>query len=231
MNILIVEDEFMVAKRLTRLSQKIVVSSNIQHANNLDDAELLIDKNDFDLVLLDLNLNNRSGFDLLKSASAASFQTIIVSANTDQAIIAFEFGVVDFVPKPFNEQRLTEAFDRLIHSELAKKSIQHLSIKKTKRIELIKLEDIEFIKGAGNYSEIVTNSQITHLHEKSLDKLDAILSDNFYRLHKSYIVNLNCFKSLHTYPGSKYEISLLCGNQIPVSRHKVKDLKAKLGLI
>lgn len=233
MKILIVEDEIMVAKRLIRLSQKILSSkiTKISHVNNLDDAESLIVENDFDLVLLDLNLNNQDGFELLTKAVAGSFQTIIVSANTDQAITAFEFGVVDFVPKPFNEQRLKEAFARLNQSEFSQKSIQYLSIKKPRHIELIKLADIAFIKGAGNYSEIVTSSQATHLHEKSLDKLSSVLADHFYRLHKSYIINLNYFKSLHSYPGSKYEVTLICGNQIPISRQKVNDVKEKLSLI
>ena len=60
------------------------------------------------MLLLDLNLGDSDGMTLLESKVAGSFHTIIVSATTDQALRAFEHGVLDFVPKPFAEERLNQ---------------------------------------------------------------------------------------------------------------------------
>ena len=149
-----------------------------------------------DLVLLDLNLNGESGFDLLKETVAQSFHTIIISAYKDQAIQAFEFGVLDFVPKPFNKERLHKAFDRVIHKEDAtRKNIKFLAVKKRGEVKLIDIEHIIYIKGAGVYSELVLNNNRTFLHDKSLEKLEQLLPDRFVRIHKSYITKIEEIKN------------------------------------
>lgn len=232
MNILLVEDELMVARRLMRMTNNLLGDriTKLSHVTNLDDAEALLAERAIDLLLLDLNLNNQSGFSLLQRAVAESFQTIIVSANTDQAIVAFEYGVVDFVPKPFNEQRLQAAFERLTHANHGHNSLKYLSVKKPHRIELLLLRDISFIKAQGNYSEIHTLNQQAHLHEKSMDKLASMLGSPFFRIHRSYMVNLDQFKSFHSYAGSKYEITLHNSCTVPVSRQRVAELKQRLGI-
>ena len=102
MNIVIVEDEPVIAQRLARQIKAIdaLNSAKLKHFDTFDDAQAYLEENLIDLLFLDLNLHGVSGFDLLKSVAAASFHTIIVSAYAEQAIKAFEYGVVDFVAKP-----------------------------------------------------------------------------------------------------------------------------------
>ena len=94
MRILIVEDEKVAARGLERLLRELlgkkITSLKIQ--GNITASEYFLMDNPIDLLLLDLNLNGEDGFELLKSALAGSFQTIIVSANTDRALQAFEHG-------------------------------------------------------------------------------------------------------------------------------------------
>ena len=108
MNILIVEDESRIAKRIERMTRDIFGDTlqSLKHINTLHEALPFIENNSLDLVLLDLNLNGDNGFDLLTTAVSKSFHTIVISAYRDQAITAFEYGVLDFVPKPFNRERL-----------------------------------------------------------------------------------------------------------------------------
>ena len=230
MNVLIVEDELMVAKRLLRLTREVMGEklSQIRHINNLDDAESYLDEHPIDLLLLDLNLNAQDGFTLLQKAVAESFQTIIVSANTDKAITAFEYGVIDFIAKPFSQERLAKAFERLSQQANTGTTTKYLSIKKQQRVEIIALKDIAFIQGAGNYSELVMVDGTMHLHEKNLDKLSQLLPAAFMRIHKSYIANLSHYHHLQNFPGSKYEITLASMEPLPVSRTKIKELRAKI---
>jgi len=230
MNILIIEDESRIAKRIERMTRDIFGDTlqSLKHINTLDEALRFIENNSLDLVLLDLNLNGESGFDLLTTAVSESFHTIIISAYKEQAITAFEYGVLDFVPKPFNKDRLQQALNRTITKEKIKPNeIKFLAIKKRQRIQLIPLEDLLYIKGAGAYTELFLVDGKKELHDKSLEKLEQLLSYSFERVHKSYIVKMSEIRQIIVESGSKYVAELKNGTHIPIGRTKYKDIKAK----
>lgn len=230
MNILIVEDESRIAKRIERMTRDILGNAlqSLKYINTLHEALTFIENNTLDLVLLDLNLNGNNGFDLLTTAVSKSFHTIIISANKDQAITAFEYGVLDFVPKPFNRDRLEQAFNRTITKEKAENNkVKLLAIKKRSRIQLIPIEDVLYIKGAGVYTELFLANGKKELHDKSLEKLEQLLSPAFERIHKSYVVKMSEVKGILVEPGSKYIAELKNGERIPIGRTKYKDIKAK----
>ena len=115
MRILVVEDEPVIARRLLRLLGEILQqpAGSIDSARSFDVAQTMLQQNQYDLLCLDLNLHGQDGFDLLAAAVAGRHQTIVISANTDRALTAFEYGVVDFVPKPFDRERLAQALSRV----------------------------------------------------------------------------------------------------------------------
>lgn len=230
MNILIVEDESRIAKRIERMTRDIFGDTlqSLKHIDNLHEALRFIENSSLDLVLLDLNLNGDNGFDMLTTAVSGSFHTIVISANKDQAITAFEYGVIDFVPKPFNRDRLEQAFNRAITKEKAENNkIKLLAIKKRGRIQLIPIEDLLYIKGAGAYTELFLADGRKELHDKSLEKLEQLLSYSFERIHKSYLVKMSEIKEIKVESGSKYMAELKNGALIPIGRTKYKDIKAK----
>ena len=230
MNILIVEDESRIAKRIERMTRDIFGDTlqSLKHINTLHEALRFIESNSLDLVLLDLNLNGDNGFDLLTTAVSKSFHTIVISAYRDQAITAFEYGVLDFVPKPFNRERLEQALHRTIANEkIETNEIKFLAIKKRHRIQLIPIEDLLYIKGAGPYTELFLADGKKELHDKSLEKLEQLLSNTFERIHKSYLVKMSEIKKIIVESGSKYMTELKNGERIPIGRTKYKDIKAK----
>ncbi|MCJ8270572.1 MAG: response regulator [Psychrosphaera sp.] len=119
MQVVIVEDEPVIAERLERQISQILGEKlgKIIWFDDLDDAQEHLAEHSIDLLFLDLNLHGDDGFDLLKTVTADSFHTIIVSAHADQAIKAFEIGVLDFVAKPFTQQRLEQAINRMLTQE------------------------------------------------------------------------------------------------------------------
>ncbi|MEQ8712308.1 MAG: LytTR family DNA-binding domain-containing protein [Cyclobacteriaceae bacterium] len=230
MNILIVEDESRIAKRIERMTRYIFGNSlqSLKHINTLSEALTFIENNSLDLVLLDLNLNGDDGFDLLSTAVAESFHTIIISANKDQALAAFEYGVLDFVPKPFNQDRLEQAFNRaIVKDKIETNSVKYLAVKKRRQIQLIPIEDVMYTKGAGAYTELYLSDGTKELHDKSLEKLEQLLSNAFERIHKSYLVKVSEIHEIKVSSGSKYTVELKNGERLPVGRTKYKDLKAK----
>lgn len=230
MKVLIVEDESRIAKRIERMTQDIYGPDleSLTLANTLQQALSFIENNPLDLVLLDLNLNGENGFDLLKTAVSGAFDTIVISAYKDQAITAFEYGVLDFVPKPFNQARLERAFRRSAIKETTESNeTKFLAIKKRQRIQLLPVEDLLYIKGAGVYAELFLADGSKELHDKSLEKLEHLLSHSFERIHKSYLVRMSAIKEIRVESGSKYIAKLDNGEQLPIGRTKYKDLKAK----
>ncbi len=229
MNILIVEDESRIAKRIERMMRDILASAltSVTHLNTLQEALAFIDKQPLDLVLLDLNLNGEDGFDLLKTAVSGAFHTIVISAYKDQAITAFEYGVLDFVPKPFNQERLEQALSRVVAQEKTETEVRYLAVKKRQRIQLIPVDEVLYIKGAGAYSELFLIDGSKELHDKSLDKLQQLLSGSFERVHKSYLVRMSEVSEIIVSSGSKYMAALKNGAQIPIGRTKYKEIKSK----
>lgn len=189
-----------------------------------------IQANTIDILLLDLNLNGEDGFDVLKSMVARPFHTIVVSAYTDKAITAFAYGVLDFVPKPFDEARLFQAFKRIdVKEKTTENGLKYLAVRKSGNITLIDINTVRYIKGAGIYSELHLQNDKSALHDKALDALEHILPPQFIRVHRSYIVCLTEGEKLIIQPGSRYSLLLKNGELIPVGRLRYKDLKEKLG--
>lgn len=230
MRILIVEDESRIAKRIEGMVRDILghKMQSLKRIDTLQDALRFIESNPLDLVLLDLNLNGNNGFELLGTAVSKSFHTIVISAYKDQAITAFEYGVLDFVPKPFNQDRLALAIKRVTAKTFAEnKKTKFLALRKRGRVVLVPVEDVLYIKGAGSYSELFLNRGKKELHDKSLEKLEQLLSPSFERIHKSYLVKLSEIHKISVASGSKYIAELRNGESIPIGRTKYKDLKAK----
>ena len=200
---------------------------SVNHLNTLQEALTFIENNELDLVLLDLNLNGEDGFDLLTTAVSRPFHTIVVSAYKDQAITAFEYGVLDFVPKPFNEQRLEQAFNRLASTEKPQNQVKYLAVRKRHSVQLISIEEVLYIKGAGTYTELILRNGTKELHDKSMEKLEHLLLDSFERVHKSYLIKMSEIQEIKVTSGSKYTAQLKNGMSIPVGRTKYKDLKSK----
>lgn len=231
MKILIIEDEARIAKRLERMTRNFFEHNliSVVVCDSLTKGLSYVDKNPIDVLLLDLNLNGENGFEILEKVVANSFHTIIVSANTDKAILAFEYGVIDFVAKPFDQERLDLAFTRLKTAGVsAENEMKFLAVKQSGSVRLIAINDLVYIKGAGIYSELHLKNGKQELHDKSLEKLEQLLSHSFERVHKSYLVPLLQAEKIIVQSGSKYNLLLKNGEVIPVGRSKYKELKHKM---
>jgi len=232
MKILIIEDEQIIANRLLRMTQNFfgAVLEQIDHCESLSEGLTFIENTKIDLLLLDLNLNGEDGFEVLKNVVGQSFHTIIVSAYKDKAIEAFEYGVLDFVPKPFIEKRLHQALSRSKPTESTPNGsvdLKFLSIIKKGSHHLLDVSQLKYIKGARVYAELFLKDGTQEIHNKSLDTLIQLLPDHFERIHKSYIVDMKEVEALEAKSGGKYSVVLKSGDTLPVSRSKYKDLKLK----
>jgi len=231
LRILIVEDEHLIARRLERFCREILGErlETLRVVTAFDEASARLAEMPIDLLLLDLNLNGRNGMELLQASVAGSFHTIIVSANVEQALKAFEYGVLDFVPKPFTPERFAQALKRVTDAEgRAAHAAKFLAVRKYGNVKLIPIDEVLYAQGAGAYAELVLGDGSRELHDKTLEKLHALLPPVFERIHKSYVVRLTAVVALHAQEGSHYEAELKNGVRLPVGRSRYKDLREKI---
>ena len=236
MIIVIVEAEPLIQQRIQRLTTEILIAKDprIICFDDIDNAESFLSENTIDVLLLDLNLMGSDGFTLLKSNLAAAFHTIIISAYAEKAIEAFEYGVLDFIAKPFTKERLIQAFERLLHNRKNEyPSAKYLSVKKAGEIQLISIEDINYIQADGHYTWLNLSSSdevmpTKVLHSKNIEKIEQLLPECFMRVHRSYLVDMRKVKSVRIQEGSKYTLLLNSGEKVPVGRTKYEQIKKQL---
>lgn len=228
MRVLIVEDENTVAHRLERLAKDILGEKliSLRVLFTLDDANDFIATEPVDLLLLDLNLGGRDGFELLKNVVAKSFHTIVVSAYADRAIEAFEYGVLDFVSKPFTHARLEKSLLRY-DSSFRQQQTRYIAVKRRGVVEPVDLNRVLFFRGANVYSEACLEDGTTLLHDKPLSRLEQVLPAHFERVHKSYIANLSRVARIQQ-SGNSAELEMHSGECIPISRSRIAELKRRL---
>ena len=227
MKILIIEDEAVIARRLERLTRELLASrlERLDHARRLREARAALASVPYDIVLLDLNLYGQDGFSLLDHAVAGSFDTIVVSAYGERALEGFDHGVVDFVAKPVNRQRLGRAFERILER---RGSRSRLAIRKRAQVHWVEIDTIVFLQGAGDYVEVHTADGETHLHDQGLGHLEALLPRVLLRIHRSYIVDLRRAVRLRSEPGSRYFLVLEEDLELPVGRSRVETVRRRL---
>lgn len=228
MRILIVEDERPTAEDIRNLTKELLGDqvSSIHIQNSLPNALDFLSSHTIDVLLLDLNLNERNGFEILKQAVARSFHTIIISAYSDKAVEAFEYGVLDFVLKPYNIKRLRAAFDRLQDSyALATRALKYLSVRKYGSVEIIPLREVKYFKGANVYSELHLFSGAVEIYDKSLKNIKKLLPRSYTRIHKSFIVDLRLIRRIFNYGSGRYEIELESRDRLPVSRKRIREVR------
>lgn len=228
MRIIIVEDEAVIARRLTRLLRQIDARiDEIEYAENFSAASAAVAAHADSIVFLDLNLHGNDGFDLLRRGLAHGWRTIVVSAHAERAIEAFELGVVDFVPKPFSVERLRLALERATAAKPTERLRFLVALQGAGTI-LVALDQIVAIHGADDYSELETTAGQRLLHRKSLNALAAELAEPFVRVHRSHIVNLQFASALTRSESGGWHLHIKHGGAVKVSRRVLETLRKKL---
>jgi len=183
-----------------------------------------------DLVFLDIEMPELSGIEIMETLENDSMPFVVfVTAFDEYAIQAFEIDALDYLLKPYNEKRFNETLKRArkyIEQFVNEKEIEgdnkyltRLLIKTSKKMFFIDVENIIYIEASGNYAKIIT-PESTHLIRSTLKYLDEKLNpQNFARVHKSTIVNLNKIKELEQWFTGDYEILLKNGKKIKMSRN------------
>lgn len=227
MKILIIEDEPPIAEYIEKSTRSILgnMLTEIKTVHSLEDAQIYLKKNKIDLCLLDLSLHGEDGFEVLQNSVSKPFNTIVISAHTERALEAFEYGVVDFVPKMIKQDRLRLAFDRFLGKENRPEETKYIVIRKQNKNVLLPVEKILYFKAARYLVEAYLKDGSKEIIDKSLNQLEIILPKSFIRVHRSFMVDKESIASFEHTGGNSYKIRFHNGKSIPLSRSRYSMLK------
>lgn len=200
-----------------------------------------------DLVLLDIKLDDGTGFDILSQLEPVDFKVIFITAFDQFAIKAFKFSALDYLLKPFDPADLTEAVNRaekLVIQEMNMQlkslqdnlqnggnSVKKIVLKTIDKIYLIKVSDIVYCQSDGNYTRfnLVDNQSI--LVSNTLKDYDEMLREfGFFRVHQSYLINLSFINRFEKTEGGS--VILNNDHRVPVAsrkREQLMDLFERIG--
>lgn len=240
MRVIIVDDEEL-ARAVVReyLARHAGIEIIAECANGFDAVKAIAEL-DPDLVFLDIQMPRLNGFEVVELAGRRA-RYIFVTAFDQYAIKAFEIHAVDYLLKPFSQQRFDEALahartsiggqvsvDAMVTEvTLRNKPLERVLIRDGSRVHVIAAEKIEFIEAQDDYVRIRSDGK-SYLKNQRLSDLESQLDpDRFVRIHRSYILNIGCIRRIEQSGKDSHTAILGDDSRIPISRtgyQKVRDL-------
>lgn len=188
-----------------------------------------------DLVFLDVQMPECDGFDVLELLGGNLPSAIVfVTAYDQYALRAFEAGALDYLLKPFDNDRfgraLSRAKKRIAQAKQVSTRAERLAIKSYGQIAFLKISEIDWIEAADYYACLHVAGK-THLLRRSLTELEQDLDvQTFCRIHRSTIVNLDRVRGLELGEDGEHEVLLENGARLRLSRRYRKELQSRLGV-
>ena len=193
-----------------------------------------------DLLLLDIEMPIMNGFDLLEQLAPVNFAVVFVTAYNAFAIKAFKFNALDYIVKPADIEALKQVFTKVeqqkrlvaeqlnvLHQQFKKGRITKIAIPSQTGVSFIELKDIVFIEANSNYSNLVLADKKKLLISKTLKDIQPVLEEQqFLRIHRQYIINLNEVKHFNRNDGL---LTMTTHDVLPVSRLQKDKLVEQYG--
>ena len=244
MRTLIVDDERLARNELKRLLEPYTKIEIVGEAANADEALILIDELQPELLFLDIQMPGRNGFELLAAIEGKSPEVIFTTAYDEYAIKAFEFNALDYLLKPIDNERLKETIHRIeenqaipessaIHHERTEKILgetDQVFVKDGEKCWFVKLGKIRLFESMGNYVRLHFDDQ-KPLVLKSLNNLEERLDPNtYFRANRKHIINLHWIEKIEPWFSGGLLVTLQGGDKIEISRRQAIRFKELMSL-
>ena len=239
LSVLVVDDEAPARRKLKRFLSDDPEIMNIQEATNGEEAVARLVGGSFDLVFLDVQMPALDGFGVIEALEGYPLPAIIfVTAHDEHAIRAFDVRALDYLLKPYDQERFDVALERAkeharagraadlsaVVQDLVKEIkggstyLDRIMVKSSGRIFFVKVSEVSWIEAAGNYVKLHVGAGehlLRETLEATLRKLDP---SNFARVHRSHAVNLDRIREFYHWSHGDYMIVLKDGTELRLSR-------------
>ena len=203
-----------------------------------------------DLLFLDVQMPGCNGFEVLESLSSEKVPAVILVTAFDQyALKAFEVHAVDYLLKPYDEERFSKALERaretlrLGREDVVREKLMTLLadlrspngraerfvVKSAGRIAFLKVPDVDWIESAGNYVCLHVGTE-THILRETMASIEGQLDpERFVRIHRGTIVNIDRIKELQPLFHGEFQVRLVDGTELVLSRGCRERFEAAIG--
>lgn len=257
--VLIVDDESLARDTIRLLLDDREAFDVVGECKDGDEAVAAITTEKPDLIFLDVQMPGKNGFDVVEAVGPEQMPVVIFATAYDRyALRAFEAHALDYLLKPYDDERFEKALDRAVkqvrqrqigdlghalmslveerRTERAAASepnpatpLQRILVKERDTLFFVKVEDIDWIEAAGDYVSLHVGSK-SHLLRESMTGMEARLDDGtFVRIHRSTIVNVERIHKLNSYFHGDYIVYLQDGTELRLSRRYWNRLERLLG--
>jgi two-component system, LytTR family, response regulator len=260
LRVLVVDDEPLGCTRIVNLLKH---EPGVEVVGTAEDGEAAVEAirgTRPDLVFLDIQMPRKTGLDVVQEVGPAHMPvTIFVTAYDQFALRAFDLAAIDYLVKPFDNERFHEAFRRARRrlelegvervqgtirallgglatpepaphpSPQPAPHLERIAVHMRGKTRVVPVADIEYITASGTYAELHVGRE-RHVVRQSLQALEEQLDPRlFLRIHRSAIVRLDLIDTLLRGPGGDYEVELRTGARLRVSRHRREELEMRIG--
>jgi two-component system LytT family response regulator len=249
MRAILVDDEPPARERLKELLRSEPDVEIVGECGNAEEAVNSILKQRPDVVFLDVQMPVLDGFAVLEAVGVEQLpQVVFVTAYDQYAVQAFEVRALDYLLKPFTQERLRQSLRRLRQAASVPSDVLPLErlrallaerqgaryrrffpVRERGRVAFVKAEEIDWIESDGNYARLHLAGQ-THLLRETLSSLECALAEyGFARIHRHTLVNLERVKAFVPLFNGQFEVLLRSGRTLTLSRFYRERLEQKLG--
>ncbi len=242
LRVILVDDEPLAIQKLRHFLKKEEGVEIVAECLNGEDAIAAIRKHAPDLIFLDIQMPEMDGFAMLRRLDDDEMPGVIFATAYDEfALKAFDVHALDYLLKPFDRDRFSQALaharERLkppasdaVHSQLrslldvvaqsaqSAQPVDRLIIKSEGKVLFVKKDDIDWLEAAGNYIKLHCGAE-THMLRETMNSIQNQLDGSkFLRVHRGTIVNIERIKEMHPWFNGEYKILLTTNAQLIMSR-------------
>lgn len=244
MRAIVIDDERLARKELITLLNQLESVEVVGEAVNVDDAKEKIEQLNPDVIFLDIQMPEKTGFELLEELDQVP-HVIFTTAYDEYALKAFQVNALDYLLKPIEPKRLEEAINKLSskidggnkkeeqnYSQNQKKLTleDQVFVKDGDRCWFVRLSNVRLFESDGNYIKVYFDNFKPMIH-KSLNALDERLDEkSFFRASRKHIINLGWVEGIEPWFNGGLVVTLKGGDRIEVSRRQAARFKEMMSL-
>jgi two-component system LytT family response regulator len=244
MRALVIDDERLARKELINLLNQLETVEVVGEAIHVEDAKEKIEQLQPDVIFLDIQMPEKTGFDLLEELDQVP-HVIFTTAYDEYALKAFQVNALDYLLKPIEPKRLEEAVLKLqgrMESIAKREEAEGLSNQKKLTLEdqvfvkdgdrcwFVRLSNVRLFESDGNYIKVYFENFKPMIH-KSLNALDERLDEkSFFRASRKHIINLGWVEGIEPWFNGGLVVTLKGGDRIEVSRRQAARFKEMMSL-
>ena len=252
-NAIIIDDEMRACEALKNLIEQYCPDINICGlANSGNEGWSLLESHKVEFLFLDISMPREDGFMFLRSLSSDHYGVIFVTAHQEYALRALKANAVDYLLKPVNPFELQEAVEKAIsnyelrqgkaeeraiyheslenlhtHIQSGIAPIARITVAEQSGFRLVTVADIMYLEADDNYTVISLGSNNKIIATRTLGEFEKVLdSPEFFRIHKSTIINMNYLIGFSNAQGNFAELK--DGTQLVISRRKIVEFRERI---